>query len=140
MKRLVQWLLCAFALCAAAVHAQDIAPAELASAGAGVLKLIDESRFGEVWNAASPVTQQSVPKDKFNAEVARLRQPLGAPAQRVWIQLSRQQVSAGAGSMAGQYLSIEFETRFASGQVKHELVSFRLDDDKLWRVAGYVVR
>jgi hypothetical protein len=46
--------------------------------------------------------------------------------------------------VAGQYVSIEYETRFtntaANRDSMRELVSFHLDRDKTWRFSGYLLR
>ena len=41
---------------------------------------------------------------------------------------------------AGVYINVEYETRFATGPAVTELVSFRLDEDKTWRLSGYALR
>jgi len=39
---------------------------------------------------------------------------------------------------AGNYINVEYATRFASEpQPVRELVSFRLDEENTWRVSGY---
>ena len=41
----------------------------------------------------------------------------------------------------GLYINVSFPTRFAKApQPVRELVSFRLDEDKTWRLAGYSLR
>jgi hypothetical protein len=41
----------------------------------------------------------------------------------------------------GLYINVSFPTRFAnSAQPVRELVSFRFDEDRIWRLAGYSVR
>jgi hypothetical protein len=42
---------------------------------------------------------------------------------------------------AGLYININYATRFAKTQKPvRELISFHLDSDKVWRVAGYTLR
>ena len=141
MKQLKSWLLCAaLTLGTGWAAAQDIAPAQVASAGADVIKILDESRYGELWNGASLVIKQLFPRAQFGVDLAKIRQPFGAPSARTWVSLSHGQLNADQGQLAGEYANVEYETRFAKGEVKRELVSFRLDTDKVWRFAGYALR
>lgn len=141
MKRLKTWLLCAaLTLGVGCAMAQDITPAQVAAAGAEVTKIVDESRYGELWDGASPVVKQLLPRAEFDAGLGKTRQPLGTPSGRTWVALFRTQMGADQGQLAGDYVNIEYETRFDKGEVKRELVSFRLDADKVWRFAGYALR
>jgi hypothetical protein len=38
------------------------------------------------------------------------------------------------------YSSVEFESLVASGKTVRELISFRFDEDKIWRASGYTLR
>ena len=51
-------------------------------------------------------------------------------------------VAEGNPELAGQYVSIEYETRFANkaNATVRELVTFQLGDDRVWRFSGYVLR
>jgi hypothetical protein len=49
--------------------------------------------------------------------------------------------AAGAAVPEGLYINVSFPTRFAnSAQPVRELVSFRFDEDQVWRLAGYSLR
>jgi hypothetical protein len=55
--------------------------------------------------------------------------------------VSRSQFPAGAKVPQGLYLNVAVPTTFATSQTPvRELVSFRLDEDKTWRVSGYSLR
>jgi hypothetical protein len=61
---------------------------------------------------------------------------------RTWVTVNRQVLADPDAETAGQYVSIEYETRFANkpdGTLR-ELVSFHLDGDRTWRFSGYVLR
>jgi Protein of unknown function (DUF4019) len=120
--------------------APDLTAAQVASAGEEVVKLVDQSRFADLWNSASTATRKVAQQAQFNSDLVANRQPLGAPASRSWVVVARQTLGADKGAIAGQYLNVEYETRFMRGDVKHELVSFRFDEDRVWRFAGYVLR
>lgn len=46
----------------------------------------------------------------------------------------------GRPASAGNYISVRFATRFSGGGTVAELVTFRLEDNGTWRVAGYAIQ
>ncbi len=104
-----------------------------------VLQLVDNNQAGEVWDGSSATAKAVVTRDAFVRQISAARAPLGQVQSRTWFSVIRQRVEAAAGANstpAGDYISVRFATRFASGGTLIELVSFRQDPDA-WRVAGY---
>ncbi|MGH8087118.1 MAG: DUF4019 domain-containing protein, partial [Stenotrophomonas sp.] len=65
----------------------------------------------------------------------------GALTSRGQPVVTRVKYGPGATVPEGLYINVSFPTRFAnSAQPVRELVSFRLDEDRVWRLAGYSVR
>jgi hypothetical protein len=122
----------------AALKKQD---AEIADAARQVLALVDAGRIGEVWDGASAVMKRLVPRDEFINQVGSDRDRLGKPVDRAEPDVSRTQFPAGARVPQGMYVNVATPTRFekSPGPVR-ELVSFRFDEDRIWRVSGYSVR
>lgn len=122
----------------AAVKKQN---AEMADAAQQVVALVDAGRAGEVWDGASAVMKRLVPRDEFINQVGSDRDRLGKPLERGEPGVSRTQFPAGARVPQGMYVNVAMPTRFlkSPGPVR-ELVSFRFDEDRIWRVAGYSVR
>lgn len=115
--------------------------AEMAAAAQQVLQMIDGNRAGEVWDGASQATRGAVGRDEFVRQLAADRGQLGAASSRGAPMVSRSQFGAGEAVPAGIYINVAFPTTFASQpQPIRELVSFRLDEDRTWRVSGYSVR
>ena len=122
----------------AALAKQD---ADMTAAATQVRTLIDGNRAGEVWDGASAVMKRSVSRDDFVRQLGVDRQRLGAVQSRGPAVVSRAQFPAGAQVPQGLYISVATPTRFAGNQQPvRELVSFRLDEDRVWRVSGYSVR
>ena len=100
--------------------------------GAAALKaaqLVDANRAGELWDGASAVARRAVPKAAFVSQLTTERT------------ITRVKYSAGAAVPEGLYINVSFPTRFAnSAQPVRELVSFRFDEDQVWRLAGYSLR
>ncbi|MGN0859817.1 MAG: DUF4019 domain-containing protein [Stenotrophomonas sp.] len=114
---------------------------QMAAAAAQVAVLIDGGRAGEVWDGASEVMRKAAARPAFIQAMGDDRQRLGAMRQRGEPSVTRVQYAAGGAVPPGVYLNVSFATLFAnSAQPVRELVSFRLDEDRTWRVSGYSVR
>jgi hypothetical protein len=123
----------------AQVQKQD---AEMGAAAAvKAAQLVDANRAGELWDGASAVARRAVPKAAFVSQLTTERTRLGALAGRGQPTITRVKYSAGAAVPEGLYINVSFPTRFAnSAQPVRELVSFRFDEDQVWRLAGYSLR
>lgn len=110
--------------------------------GMQAIQMIDQGRAGELWDGATPATRKRLGRADFTGQVARSRAPLGPPQMRTWVAINRQVVTDPDGDTAGQYVSVEYETRFVGkpDSTLRELVSFHLDTDRIWRFSGYVLR
>jgi len=120
--------------------AQDVNPSEMVRAALQAIQLVDQNRAAELWDGATPAARKRLGRAEFVNQLAQQRAPLGAPQQRTWISINRQMVTDADVELAGQYLSVEYETRFAAAASKRELVSFHLERDGVWRFSGYVLR
>ncbi|GAC1587236.1 MAG: hypothetical protein NVS3B5_20860 [Sphingomicrobium sp.] len=122
--------------------AQDVEASDMVRGGLQAIQMIDRGKTDELWDGATPATRKRVSRSDFASQVSKSRSPLGAPRQRTWVAVHRQVVADPDADKAGQYVSVEYETRFGQkpeGTV-HELVSFHLDRDSIWRFSGYVLR
>ncbi|MBT2766407.1 DUF4019 domain-containing protein [Stenotrophomonas sp. ISL-67] len=114
---------------------------EMAAAGLKVATLVDTGRAGEAWKGASGVARRSVTEPAFVAQLDSDRKRLGALVSRGQPVVTRVKYKSGAPVPEGLYINVSFPTRFAnSAQPVRELVSFRFDEDRVWRLAGYSVR
>lgn len=115
--------------------------AEMTQAALQVMQLVDANRLGEVWDGSSTVMKQAVGKDDFVRQITADRSRLGAVSGRANPMVTRSQGQAGSPVPAGLYINVQSATTFAAQpQPVRELVSFRLDDDRVWRVSGYTLR
>lgn len=115
--------------------------AEITQAALQVARLVDSQQAAQVWDGASVVARKAVTRDAFANSVNADRGRLGALVSRGKPSITRVQYPAGASVPEGIYLNVSFPTRFANNaQPVRELVSFRLDEDKVWRASGYSVR
>jgi len=115
--------------------------AEMSAAALQAARLVDGGQTAQLWDGASAVARKAVTRDAFTKQVSADRARLGALVGRGQPSISRVRFNAGAAVPEGLYLNVTYPTRFAnSPQPVRELVSFRLDEDKVWRLAGYSVR
>ncbi len=122
----------------AALAKQD---ADMSQAALQVMALVDANRIGEVWDGASAAMKNVVSRDEFIKQVTIDRNRLGAVATRANPEVSRSLFKAGQQVPEGLYINVRSATKFANeAQPVRELVSFRLDEDKVWRVSGYSLR
>ncbi len=113
----------------------------MTAAAQRVAQLVDNQQAASVWDGASAVARKAVTRDVFANNVNADRAKLGALVSRGKPSITRVQYPAGASVPEGIYLNVSFPTRFANNaQPVRELVSFRLDEDKVWRASGYSVR
>lgn len=122
----------------AALEKQNV---QMQQAALRVAQLVDANRAGEVWDGASPVAHSALARDAFVGMLAADRARVGTLVSRGQPSVSRVKYGSDAAVPAGLYVSVTFPTRFANGpQPVRELVSFRLDEDQVWRVSGYSLR
>jgi len=122
----------------AALAKQD---ADMSQAALQVMALVDANRVGEVWDGASAAMKNVVSRDEFIKQVTIDRNRLGAVGTRANPDVSRSLFEAGQQVPQGLYINVRSATQFANeAQPVRELVSFRLDEDKVWRVSGYSLR
>jgi hypothetical protein len=127
---------------AAAQPAQRVAAVEpnaLRDAGLRIAQAIEGQQAGQLWDSASGATKKAVTRDAFVAGVGKARNPLGQAQGREWVGVSRRR-SSGGKAPPGEYANAEFLVALAGNRVAREMVSFRLDEDGIWRFAGYVIQ
>ncbi|MBA2079283.1 DUF4019 domain-containing protein [Rhodanobacter sp. PCA2] len=101
---------------------------------------VDQGKTGSVWDGASSVAKQAVQRDAFVKQVDADRKQAGNLVSRKFATITRS-ASQGGATPAGYYVNVSFATQFANRkQPIRELISFHLDTDKVWRVAGYTLR
>jgi len=113
----------------------------MTAAAQRVAQMVDGNQAANVWDGASAVARRAVTRDQFASNINTDRTRLGALVSRGKPSITRVQYPAGAAVPEGIYLNVSFPTRFANNaQPVRELVSFRLDEDKVWRASGYSLR
>lgn len=138
MKYLVVALAIMFAAPAAAQKLID--PAQFVNSAFSIAQAIDRNQTAQIWDGASTAMKNLAPKDRFVATVQQSQKSLGPVRARDWVAISRTTVTAQSnGVPAGQYLTVTFVSLGNGNRAIREAVSFILDGDANWRLAGYTM-
>lgn len=129
--------------------AAAVAPVSFARADAGAvaaaqaaaeawLAALDAADYGATWDAAAALFRNAVPRSGWEQAARATRGPLGTVQQRQ---------AAGAqftrtlpGAPDGEYVVIQYRTRFEHKAAAVETVTPMRDPDGQWRVSGYFIR
>jgi hypothetical protein len=105
-----------------------------------ILRQIDARDASSVWESASPLMREGAKKNEFVARVESDRAGLGPVASRLWQTVARvSYVDGNVGRIPpGDYININYLALDGNGQLLQELISFHLEDEKQWRMTGYV--
>lgn len=132
---------------AAAPAAQQPAPAptanpEMEKAGQAAaqawLMLLDRKDWGTAWDASSAVFRQNVPIGTWMDNIPKLRDPLGAFAERQPAEVAYKKTLAGRPD--GDYVTAIFVSKFGKKPEVIETVTTVREPDGRWRVTGYTAR
>lgn len=123
-----------------AAQAQVVAFPDSASqvAAESWLALVDSTRYAESWESAAPGFQQQVTPAQWSQAVAQARGQLGSVQDRV-VQ-AVQQLEEVPGLPRGNYMVVEYATRFSQMPRVSETHLLVLGEDGIWRTGGYFVR
>ncbi|WP_338445560.1 DUF4019 domain-containing protein [Pelagerythrobacter marensis] len=123
----------------AAAPAQ-LGPSDFLNAALHIVAAVDRYEMGEIWDKSSPIMKASIPRDRFVGNTAQQRAMLGAVSNREWRAIMRVVLDTGDGPLPpGRYMSVRFATAGQSGITMEEVVSFHLDADGQWKLAGYTI-
>lgn len=101
------------------------------------LQELDAAHYDPAWQAASEGMQQRVSQTLWTARVQLTRKPLGALVSRE--PEASKTATELPGLAAGNYVVIEFDSRFAEERAAVETVTLVQDDKGDWKVAGYFI-
>jgi hypothetical protein len=117
---------------------QSAAAKDANAAAENWLKLVDAGKFNASWLEASTYFRNAVTKQDWKRQVALWRSALGPVVSR---QLKTEQfVTTLPGAPDGQYMLIQYDTRFAHKQSAVEIVTPMVDADGTWRVSEYSIK
>ena len=131
------WLLGAAALGVGLAHAADPTDDAVKAARAW-LALVDRGDYGASWKEAASYFKGAVSAEKWKEAASGVRGPLGKVQSREVA--STTFATSLPGAPDGEYVVIQFKTRFLNKQSAIETVTPMKDKDGKWRVSGYFVK
>ncbi len=99
---------------------------------------VDGGRYAQSWEDAAALFHKGMPKAQWEKSLVSVRTPLGPVVARKMRQAKYMKDLPGA--PAGEYVVIEFDTRFENRAVSVETVTPMREADGSWKVAGYYIR
>ena len=125
-------------LAAPARAADDAAVAAAQGAARGWLALVDGGTYGQSWDHAATYFRGAIGKADWERKIAGARRPLGRVLDRRLKSATFARTLPGAPD--GEYVVIQYDTRFEKKAAAVETVTPMREPDGAWRVAGYFVR
>lgn len=126
-------------LAALPVFAAEADPTAAAQ-GAAVkwLDLVDHGRYAESWDEAASYFRGAIARPAWEASLKGARAPLGAASARKLV--SAVPKTSLPGVPDGEYVVIQYETRFEHKASSVETVTPMKEKDGSWKVSGYFVK
>ncbi len=143
MKTVISALIAITLLGSASAAAAQTAPnpTQFLDVAMQLARAVDANQALQIWESASPVMKRATPRDRFVATVNQRLSLNGRIQGRDWSSISRVKIPAGASGLpAGEYLTVALAGVNKNGVAIRESISFVLDGDKMWRLAGYAVQ
>lgn len=99
--------------------------------------LVDGGQYQESWERAASLFKQQVNAEQWSQALAAARTPLGALVSRQLLSAAYETSLPGAPD--GEYVILQFQTRFKNKKSAIETVTPMMDNGN-WRVSGYYIR
>ncbi len=102
------------------------------------LALVDSGDYEKSWENASSLFRSAVDQAGWKQALGATRAPLGKVATREV--KSAEFATSLPGAPDGEYVVIQFSTKFEMKNAAIETVTPMLDKDGTWRVSGYFIK
>lgn len=102
------------------------------------LEVVDAQRHDDSWEQACAYFKGVVPRDQWVQQIAGVRGPLGPVLSREVV--SAEHTTKLPGAPDGEYVVIQYRTKFQNKATAIETVTPMRDPDGVYRVSGYYVR
>jgi len=101
------------------------------------LVLVDQQKYGESWDAAAKLFQDTVARDMWKDALGAAREPLGKLVS--WRLKSAESRTSLPGAPDGKYVIIQYDTSFEKKSIV-ETVTPMQEADGSWKVSGYFIK
>jgi Protein of unknown function (DUF4019) len=131
-------LVLSFCLSSLCAHAEDRPEQRAQMAAETWLGQVDAGKYVASWQEASLYFQGAVTEQAWAASLHGIRKPLGKVVSRKL--RSAHHTNAVPGAPDGNYVVMQFDTRFENKQAAVETVTFMQERDGKWKAAGYYIK
>ncbi len=118
--------------------ADNDAVAKAKDAASAWLALADAGSYGATWDEAAAVFKAAITRADWEKAVKGVRAQLGPLTSRTLKSATFTKTLPGAPD--GEYVVIQFDTKFANKAAAVETVTPTREKDGSWRVAGYFIK
>jgi len=123
--------------CITAYAEDNLEPGAIAAAETW-LRHVDAGEYAGSWREASAYFQGAITEKTWVESLNGVRTPLGKRLSRQFKQGHRIKVMPGAPD--GDYVVMQFDTRFEQKQAAVETVTFLKEKNGTWKAAGYHIK
>lgn len=102
------------------------------------VELVDQGKYPESWEQAAEIFRNKLTREQWVQAVEKVRGPMGGVQSRSL--LAAEHTTSLPGVPDGEYVIVQYQTRFDKKESAVETLATALDADKVWRVAGYFIR
>jgi hypothetical protein len=99
---------------------------------------VDAGRYGASWDEAAKLFQDALDRTRWEVTIERVRGPLGVAVARKLRTATYSRTLPNA--PAGEYIVIQYDTRFENRPLSTEIVTPMREPDGTWKVSGYIIR
>jgi hypothetical protein len=138
LKTLAALALAAAITALSALGAEELDAAPAMAAAQAWLTHVDAGRYAQSWDESAAVFRDGIAKVQWQNKLDSLRTPLGVVITRRLLRADYAQKLEGVPD--GDYVVIQFETRFANRPQAIETVTPMREKDGSWKVAGYFIK
>lgn len=139
MKQIARIILVAVAIFVAPVYAQESGQViQAQKAAESWLALTDAGAYSRSWDEAAALFQAAITKASWTAAVQSARSPLGSVKARKLKSALFTHTLPGAPD--GEYVVIQFESKFEHKANAIETVTPLREKDGSWKVYGYYIK
>ena len=121
-----------------AYPAEDLDVAPAMTSAASWLATMDRGEYGKGWDDAAATIKEAMPRLKWETTLDTVRRPLGGIVARKL--RSATYANNLPGAPEGEYVVIQYDTRFDNRPVAFETVTPMKEKDGTWRVSGYYIK
>ncbi len=102
------------------------------------LAIVDEGKYGQSWDEAAQLFKNAITQEKWEQALQGLRPSLGKAISRE-IKSTTYKTSL-PGAPDGEYVVIQFKTKFENKASAIETITPMKDKDGVWRASGYYIK